>query len=92
MKRVTNKQLEAQVEGINILTNSPKTSYTKLKPGKYKANINNFHLDYAYGGVALHRMNNLGGGVIDLFHGHYSKRELSEKLYAFVKGLEYANK
>jgi len=88
MQRVTEKQLESVVHRINIITNSPQTTYTRSITGNYKANIGNYHLDHAYGGVALHRMHSDGGGVEDIFGGHYSKRELLNRMFAFIKGIE----
>lgn len=43
--------------------------YTKLKNGKYKANIGNWTLDYAsvYGGYVIHQMYNAGGAVSEPF-------------------------
>lgn len=77
MNRVTVKDLEAIVNRINTITSSPATSYTKLADGKFKANIGNYHLDGAYGGYALYRMDNIGGGVQDVLRvGHVPKREL----------------
>jgi len=46
-------------------------------------------LDYAYGGVELCQMVTVGGGVTcPLGSGHVSKRELANKLWAFIAGLE----
>lgn len=90
-KQVTKAQLEAVVERINRMTNSPLTSYTKSKDGKYKANIGNYHLSWAYGGVALHRMCSDGGGVSDVLSiGHAPKRECLNAMFAFIRGLEAA--
>jgi hypothetical protein len=48
-------------------------------------------LSGAYGGVALHRMYNAGGGVSDVFgSGHMSKRELYGRMHAFIRGMEAA--
>ena len=90
--RVTKKLLKAIVDNINELTDSPKEPYTKTING-YKPNPGNFHLSGAYGGWALHRMDKNGGsGVDDIFSGHYPKRELAEKMWAFIKGLEFKKK
>ncbi len=91
--RVTNAQLEAVVERINRITKSPLESYTVDSAGKYTANIGNFHLDYAYGGVALHRMQSIGGGITDVLSiGHPSKRECLNAMFAFIRGLEHEHK
>ncbi len=90
-KQVTKAQLEAVVERINRITKSPLTSYTKHKSGKFTANIGNYHLSWAYGGVALHRMCSDGGGVSDVLSiGHTSKRECLNSMFSFIRGLESA--
>jgi len=87
--QITNKQLEYLVERINALTGSPKTSWTRNEDGSLKANVGNYHLSGAYGGVCLHRHVNEGGGVTTpLVEGHVPKRDLYVRLRAFVQGLE----
>jgi len=89
MERITQSQLESIVERINRTTNSPLTSWTKDSSGKCTANIGNYHLDYAYGGVSLERMVSPGGGVQDVFRcGHVTKRELANRMWAFLEGIE----
>lgn len=86
--RVTAAHLEAIVNRINRLTNSPTKPYEMID-GKYKANIGCYHLSQAYGGYALHRMSNECGGVTDsLSRGHMPKRELAELMYAYIRGIE----
>lgn len=86
--RVLIRHLEPLVSRINEITGSPATSYTK-KDGKYIANIGNYHLDWAYGGVQLQRMDTDGGGVTQpLGGGYHTKRELYNMLHAFLRGLE----
>lgn len=88
MKRITDKHLDILVERINEVTKNPATSWTKYKNGKIKANIGNYHISGAYGGVALHQMMNEGGGVDDIFNsGFMTKRDLYNRLRAFLEGL-----
>lgn len=87
MNAITKHDLEAVVERINRATNSPPTPYTKTGD-KYVSNIGNYHLDWAYGGVRLVRMNNEGGGIQSILPGFVSKRELYEKMQAFLRGVE----
>ena len=88
MERVTESQLAAVVARINRMTNSPQSAYVQVN-GEYQAQIGNFHLDHAYGGVSLFRMSNPSGGVSDVFQiGHVSKRELLGAMFAFIRGLE----
>ncbi len=88
MSRITIKNLEYQVSRINQLTGSPETAYTKID-GKFKANIGHYHLDQAYGGVKLVRMDNECGGIsLVSRNGYGTKRDLSVWMDAFITGLE----
>jgi hypothetical protein len=88
MNRVTEKQLQAVVDRLNRITGSPLEPYTK-EGDKYTAQVGNYHLSHAYGGVCLHRMHNEGGGVSSpLSTGHVSKRELLGLLHAYINGIE----
>jgi len=92
MNRVTDSQLQNLVNRLNNLTNNPVDSYTKTETG-CRANIGNFHLSHAYGGVALMQMVNDGGGCsMPLMQGHTTKRDCYDQVYAFVKGIEYSKK
>ena len=83
--RISQSNLESLVDTINRITKSPEKPYNENG-----ANIGNFHLSYAYGGVTLHRMMNDGGGVTTpLGGGYFTKRELYEKLHTFITGLSY---
>jgi hypothetical protein len=90
MQTVTVKQLEAIVSNINRLTYSPPQPYSVNADGKYTPCAGSYHLSGAYGGYALHRMSLGVGctGVSDIFGGHMPKRELAERMWAFIKGLE----
>lgn len=87
MKQITKKQLELIVDRINEVTGSNPVPWS-TKGKKYKSNIGNFHLSWAYGGVALHRMMNESGGVTDIFSGHMTKRHLANRMWAYLSGLE----
>ena len=93
MERITQKDLDWLVNRINEVTNSPIESWTrngeegKRKPG-FEANIDNYHLDCAYGGVKLSRMINKGGGITNISTGGYgTKRELYNWMKAFLAGM-----
>jgi hypothetical protein len=89
--RVTIARLEAVVARINKLLDCPADPYSKQEDGTYKANVGNYHLSFAYGGVSLHQMCSEGGGVRDVLRiGHVSKRELESGLHAFIAGIETA--
>ena len=88
MERITEKNLQAMVDRLNRLTNSPLEPYAKVGD-KYIAQIGNYHLSHAYGGVSLERMSNDGGGVTQPFGcGHVSKRDLYNRMQAFLSGLD----
>ena len=90
MQAITLKQLEAVVNRINNMTGNNPETYSKVND-KYIANIGNYHLNGAYGGYALHRMHNLSGGVSDVFQcGHVTKRELMNRMQAFINGYSAA--
>lgn len=91
MDRITDKMLDKLAERINVATGSPLTSYTRDGDGRMRANIGNYHISHAYGGVCLHRMSNEGGGVTTpLSHGHVPKRELWNAMQSFLAGIETA--
>ena len=85
--RITEKDLEEMAEHINRLTGSPLEQYTQTADGTDKANVGNYHISYAYGGVGLHRMVNTGGGVTTIIGGYTPKRELYEKMRALITGI-----
>lgn len=88
--RITIANLEAVVARINRVTGSPSTPWRR-EGDRNRANIGNYHLSHAYGGVCLHRMANESGGVTTpLGSGHVPKRELYEQLHAFLRGIEVA--
>ena len=92
MQRITNKQLEARIAYLNKITGNPATPWTRTEKG-CKANIGNYHLSGAYGGVSVNQMQNEGGGVTcPLGNYHRPKRELFEALGAFIAGFKLAVK
>jgi len=83
--RITEKMLQRKVDLLNEMTGNPAGSWEKAG----KANIGNYHLSFAYGGVALNQMTNTGGGVTDIFSvGHMPKRELFYRICAYCDGIE----
>ena len=92
MKRVTKEHLQAVVDRINRMTGSPLAQYVRAEDGRLIGQPGNYHLDGAYGGWALHRMTNDGGGVEDVLQvGHVPARELAGLMYAYIRGLEARN-
>jgi hypothetical protein len=87
--RVTEKDLQAIVDRLNRMTNSPMAPYEKDANGHFKAQIGNYHLSHAYGGVCLHRMVNGSGGVTaPVLQGHVPKRVLQDAMFAYIQGLQ----
>ena len=90
MQTITKKFLEAQVDRLNRETNNPSTPYVR-EGEKFTAQIGNYHLSGAYGGHALHRMETDGGGCSDVFgSGHITKRDLSSRISAMMRGIHAA--
>jgi hypothetical protein len=84
MQRITDKHLDAIVDRLNSITNSPVVPYVNGV-----AQVGNYHISHAYGGVCLHRMYNDAGGVSSpLSTGHIPKRELAGLLHSFIAGIE----
>jgi hypothetical protein len=89
--RITEKQLQSVCDLINKETDSPMQPWVKNSDGKHVAQIGNYHISGAYGGVCLHRMVNEAGGVSDVFYcGHVPKRELFNMMHAFLAGIAAA--
>ena len=83
--RISEKMLETQCNIINNLRKTPEKAYDRIE-GKFKANIGNYHLYFAYGSVGLHKMVNEGGGVHEVF-GLTTKRELFNQLQSYIRGI-----
>lgn len=88
MNQITQSNLQAVCDRINRMTNSPLAPYCDDK-----SNVGNYHIDHAYSGVALHRMDNESGGVQDVLQcGHTTKRDLYDRMHAFIRGWEACNR
>ena len=90
--RITLKDLEAVVHRINRITGNPEEPYKKID-GKFVPQAGCYHLDGAYGGWELIQMCDEGSAIRDVFSGgHVPKRELYEKMQAFLKGYQSRKK
>ena len=89
MQRITDRDLEAVCRRINIITDSPLSPYVKdAETGRHVAQIGNYHISHAYGGVCLHRISNESGGITTPLNvGHVPKRELYHMMHAYIAGL-----
>lgn len=76
--RITEKILESRVAYLNKLAGFENAKYSTV--GAYV-------VSYAYGGVSLHEYCNKHGGIHDVFNcGHIPKRELYDRINAFMSG------
>ena len=81
-----------KIDLLNTIQNRPRSPRSSVE-GRSIANVGNYHLSQAYGGACLHETANEGGGVRDIFSsGHIPKRELYNRLCAFIQGIETQNK
>lgn len=86
--RITRADLERVCQKINTAAGMPLQPYSPHPDHKPQAGC--YHIDNAYGGVALHRMSMEPGctGVTTMFGGGYRpKRELYELMQAFHAGI-----
>jgi len=83
--RVSIQQLKDLCAYINELKGTPIKPYDRIE-GQFKANIGNYHLYQAYGSVGLHRMCNEGGGITEIL-SLSTKKELYDKMHAYIKGI-----
>ena len=91
--RITDNNLQSLVDVINRTMGTPMTPYKPYDEavGRAQPNANAYHLSHAYGGVALHKMSSREGctGVSDVFGcAHMPKRDLYERMHAFLRGVE----
>ena len=85
MSRITDKDLQAVVDRINRTTGSP----AAYRDADGTIACRHFSISHAYGGVSLHRTSNTSGGVADVFGcGHITKRDLYERMHAYLRGIE----
>ena len=96
MDRVTVRDLEAVCARINRTVNGTdqRELWTRSDEGLVQT-PDWYHLSGAYSGYALHRACSVNGegeshGVSDVLGGHMPKRELYERMQAFLRGIEAA--
>ena len=95
MTRITLSDLEAVCRRINRTVNGTDEQelWTRGEDGNLQQTPDVYHLSGAYGGYALHRACSADGngeshGVHDVFGYHMPKRELYDRMQAFLKGIE----
>jgi hypothetical protein len=88
MERTTLKQLWSLVDDLNRVTGNPMATYSRQAGGTINANPGNYHLDEAYGKFNLAQISNTGGSIHHpIGIGFYTKRELADKIRAYLYGL-----
>lgn len=86
--RITNAMLDQLIDHLNKITGNNLKPWERVD-GRNKANIGNYHLSGAYGGVSLHKMVNESGGIRDVFScGHVPKRDLYNRINSYIAGIE----
>ena len=91
MGRITKGMLERKADYLNKITGNPSAPWTRGEDGRLTGNIGNYHLNWAYGGVELVQMATEDGAIRGILEGYCSKRELYEKICAFIDGIEAAD-
>jgi len=90
MKQITQTMLRGKIDLLNELTGNPVNSYV-LVDNKRSAQIGNYYLSMQCGGYALFRIANEAGGINNIFsRGHSTKRELYDRICAYILGIESA--
>ena len=90
MDGVSRKELDAIVGRINRILGMPDTPYVmNIVTGKYENQGGNYHLDEMYGGWSLCRMAWGGSGTTTII-GRGTKREIRDRMYAFIEGINAA--
>jgi len=90
MKRITRKNLENLVGHLNKVTGHKTEAYSaEFTHSRLTANIGTYVISGAYGGWALHQMDNESGGERDVLStGHIPARELFNLIHAYWRGME----
>ena len=85
-QRITEADLASKVHRLNEIV------FNKKVPPEHFA-VGKFHIYHAYGKVQLHQCKSTGGQIDDVFRcGFFTKRELYEKMDAFISGVILAKR
>lgn len=91
MNRITGKDLQNLCDRINRAHGVALEPYTRTDDGKLRGNIGSHYISGAYGGVNLARIvNEAGGSTNPLSFGHIPKRDLYNRMQAYLCGLDDA--
>jgi len=93
--RITEKKLQLVVDKLNRVTGNHLSPFTMgvndLGVRVIKANVGTYVLDYAYNGVGLEQVDNESHGVRSIISGYETKRDLYNRISAFILGFELRN-
>lgn len=92
MKRITDKILQAKIDTVNQLTNSPPNPYTRdPETGKLTGNIGSYYLGHGFQGVNLYRIANAAGGIKTPLGNHdRTRKQLANDLDQYAAGYRFA--
>ena len=91
MNRITKKMLEEQIDYLNEITGMPPAPYALGADGQYHPQAGCYHLSQSYGGVCLHQISmrqGCTGITTPLYQAHEPKRNLFNRLQAFIAGFK----
>lgn len=88
MRRITDKDVQNQVDYLNELTNSPAEYMTEFKNGKRRINVNHYHLYRAHNIYNLVRTSTASGGESTIFYAS-NRREGYEQLVAIMNFIRF---
>ena len=89
MDRITIKQIERKIDYLNEITGNALKPYTwDKKEEKLTSNAGCYYWAGAYGGYKLEQICKGGGSSDPIYTGFVPKRELYDKICAFVRGIE----
>lgn len=80
--RITERDLHDLCKRLNEITGNPVNPYIDNH-----ANVGNYHINFAYGGVQLHQTMSKSGGIKSISSGYTPKRELYNFMQAYLGGL-----
>tara|TARA_Y100000310_G_scaffold82378_1_gene78989 strand:+ start:79 stop:552 length:474 start_codon:yes stop_codon:yes gene_type:complete len=89
MERITIKQIERKINYLNEITGNPLKPYSwNKKEEKLTSNAGCYYWSGSYGGYKLEQICKGGGSSDPIYTGFVPKRELYNKICAFVRGIE----
>lgn len=88
--RITLAKLEGLCDSINRLLGLPLAPYTKHDDGRFTPNAGVYHLSGQYGGWSLETMADDGSTGTHVIFPTSTKRELYDRMRAYIDGIQAA--